>query len=165
MPRTEILIVVEKFIDNVAFLLKRVVSSLAASSQPGGVGGLVYFVLVFTQTWPPHEVAYRIMDLASVLAELKVVDDFRQPDKNLATASFCQRACKVSKNGVFGEHVSFQNIRHFWRTCLHAHIVSGSLLCVTGEIMHSYIGIDCSFEARFLYIIVDCSSYFALVLK
>ncbi|XP_070193168.1 pneumococcal serine-rich repeat protein-like [Littorina saxatilis] len=40
------------------------------------------------------------MDLASVLAELKVVDDFRQPDKNLATASFCQRACKVLEKVV-----------------------------------------------------------------
>lgn len=37
-----------------------------------------------------------MMDLGAVLAELKAVDDFKQTDKNLATASFCQRACKVS---------------------------------------------------------------------
>lgn len=37
-----------------------------------------------------------MMDLGAILAELKAVDDFKQTDKNLATASFCQRACKVS---------------------------------------------------------------------
>ena len=37
-----------------------------------------------------------MMDLGAILAELKAVDDFKQTDKNLATTSFCQRACKVS---------------------------------------------------------------------
>ena len=42
-----------------------------------------------------------MMDLGAVLAELKAVDDFKQTDKNLATASFCQRACKVSYGLIF----------------------------------------------------------------
>ena len=42
-----------------------------------------------------------MMDLGAILAELKAVDDFKHTDKHLATASFCQRACKVSYISFF----------------------------------------------------------------
>jgi hypothetical protein len=40
------------------------------------------------------------MDLQSILAELKSIDYFQQPDKRLASAAFCQRAVKVSKIAI-----------------------------------------------------------------